>query len=202
MLSLQPQWIKSSEICIILHIIGKPNAIIILLFIQNIFKFLTSLPPRRLSSKLWLVFGTVSGYKQRFLSCRYFLKSKWHLKSMLSLIDRVNVVLNRTVVVDSNWRFNNLCGSHLQSQKVSCITSVDGIILWLWIWLVNYVAMLLVVCQLTLDVYWLWRLVISNWWVSIRLLSQLKSRLLFRKIVILSQLVLLDLVNKSFVQRW
>ena len=36
--------------------------------------------------------------------------------------------------------------------KVSCITSVDGIILWLLIWLVNYVAMLLVICQLSRDV--------------------------------------------------
>ena len=36
--------------------------------------------------------------------------------------------------------------------NVSCITSVDGIILWLLIWLVNYVAMLLVVCQLSSDV--------------------------------------------------
>ena len=35
----------------------------------------------------------------------------------LSLIVRVNVVLNRTVVVDSDWRFDNLCGSHLQSQS-------------------------------------------------------------------------------------
>ena len=34
----------------------------------------------------------------------------------LSLIVRVNVVLNRTVVVDSDWRFDNLCDSHLQSQ--------------------------------------------------------------------------------------
>ena len=33
--------------------------------------------------------------------------------------------------------------------KVSCITSVDGIVLWLLIWLVNYVAMLWVVCQLS-----------------------------------------------------
>ena len=36
----------------------------------------------------------------------------------------MNVVLNRTVVVDSDWRFDNLCGSHLQSQgelyHVSC----------------------------------------------------------------------------------
>ena len=30
---------------------------------------------------------------------------------------------------------------------MSCITSVDGIILWLLIYLVNYVSMLLVVCQ-------------------------------------------------------
>ena len=36
--------------------------------------------------------------------------------------------------------------------KVSCTSSVDGILLWLLIWLVNYVAMLLVVCQLSRDV--------------------------------------------------
>ena len=40
-----------------------------------------------------------------------------HFKSRLSLIVRVNVVLNRTVVVDSDWRFDNLCGSHLRSQS-------------------------------------------------------------------------------------
>ena len=39
------------------------------------------------------------------------------LKSRLSLIIGVNVVLNRTVVVDSDWRFYNLSGSHLQSQS-------------------------------------------------------------------------------------
>ena len=33
-----------------------------------------------------------------------------HFKSRLSLIIRVNVVLNRTVVVDSDWRFDNLYG--------------------------------------------------------------------------------------------
>ena len=38
-------------------------------------------------------------------------------KGRLSLIVRVNVVLNRTVVVDSDSRFDNLCGSHLQSQS-------------------------------------------------------------------------------------
>ena len=40
-----------------------------------------------------------------------------HFKSRLSLIVRVNVVLNRTVVVDSEWRFDNLCGGHLRSQS-------------------------------------------------------------------------------------
>ena len=48
------------------------------------------------------------------------------------MIVRVNVVLNRTVVVEVIFRV-----------KVSCITSVDGIILWS--------AMLLVVCQLSRD---------------------------------------------------
>ena len=34
------------------------------------------------------------------------------------MLVRVNVVQNRAVVVDSDWRFDNLCGSHLQSQSV------------------------------------------------------------------------------------
>ena len=34
------------------------------------------------------------------------------------MLVRVNVVLNKTVLVDSDWRFDNLCGSHLQSQSV------------------------------------------------------------------------------------
>ena len=37
--------------------------------------------------------------------------------SRLSVIVWVNVILNRTVVVDSDWRFDNLSGSHLQSQS-------------------------------------------------------------------------------------
>ena len=40
----------ASETNIILHIVRKRNNIIILLFIQIISKFLTSLPPRKLSS--------------------------------------------------------------------------------------------------------------------------------------------------------
>ena len=45
--------ITSTEICIIRHNTRKLNSIIVLLFIQNILKFLTSLSPRRLSSNLW-----------------------------------------------------------------------------------------------------------------------------------------------------
>ena len=36
----RPRWITSSEICRILHILRKPNSIIALLFIQNIYSFL------------------------------------------------------------------------------------------------------------------------------------------------------------------
>ena len=42
------------------------------------------------------------------------------------MIVRLNVFTSRTVV-DSDWPFVNLCGSHLPG-KVSCITSVDGIL--------------------------------------------------------------------------
>ena len=68
-----------------------------------------------------------------------------NFKSRLSLIVRVNIVLNRTVIVDSDWRFDNLCGT--SRRDVIGRLSVRP-----W-------------C------YWLWRLLISNWCVSIRLLS-------------------------------
>ena len=67
------------------------------------------------------------------------------------MIVQVNVVLTRTVVVDSDWR-QIICTVVIFRVIVSCITSVDGIILWLLILLVNYVAMLLVVCELSRDV--------------------------------------------------
>ena len=52
---LQPRWITSSEIYIILHILGNPNSITVLLFIQNVSNFRTRLPPRRLSSNPWSI---------------------------------------------------------------------------------------------------------------------------------------------------
>ena len=71
------------------------------------------------------------------------------------------------------------CAVVIFRVKVSCITSVDGIILWLWIRLVNYVAMLLVVCQLSRDVIG-YEDSKCHWCVSIRLLSQFNSRLLVK----------------------
>ena len=65
--------------------------------------------------------------------CRFF---KYYIYSRLSMIVRVNVVLNRTVVVDSDWHFNNLCGSHLRSQNEFYPTSW-WCKLWLLTWLVN-----------------------------------------------------------------
>ena len=118
-----------------------------------------------------------------FFFCETF-QPRSHFKSRLSLIVRVNVVLNRTVVVDSDWRFNNLCGSHLQSQSELYHVS--------W-WYSTLVIDL--IGQLRRDVfgclsvkpwcYWLWRLVIGNWCVSIRLLSQLNSCLLLVKMSVL-----------------
>ena len=38
---------------------------------------------------------------------------------------RVNKVLNRPVVVHSDWRFGNLCSSHLQSQRQQLIKKIS-----------------------------------------------------------------------------
>ena len=55
------------------------------------------------------------------------MTSPQNLLSRLSMIVRVNVVLNRTVVVDSDLRFDNLCGSHLQSQRVTLILKMTTV---------------------------------------------------------------------------
>ena len=67
------------------------------------------------------------------------------------MIVRVSVVLRRTVCDDTDWRFDNLSGSHHQSQ-VNCESSVDVVRLWSLSWLANVLIMLLVVCQLSRDV--------------------------------------------------
>ena len=53
-------------------------------------------------------------YRERWHQQKYFctrFEPRSHFKSRLSLIVRVKVVLKRTVVVDSDWRFDNLCGT-------------------------------------------------------------------------------------------
>ena len=57
--------------------------------------------------RLWVTNGWIC---ERFEPWSHFIR-------YLSLIVRANVVLNKTVVVDSDWRFDNLCGSHVQSQS-------------------------------------------------------------------------------------
>ena len=75
------------------------------------------------------------------------LLDEWmYIKRRLSLIVQVNVVLNRAVVVDSDWCFDwrfNLCGSHLQSQSELCHISSWYYALVIDLWLVNYISMLL-----------------------------------------------------------
>ena len=106
------------------------------------------------------------------------------IKSTLSLIVRANVVLNRTVFVDSDWRFDNLCGSHLQSQS-----ELYHVSWWYYTLVIDLIGQLRrdVIGRLSVKPwwYWLWRFVISNWCVSIRLLSQLNSRLLLVKLSVL-----------------
>ena len=55
---------------------------------------------------------------QYYYYCERF-EPRNHFKSRLSLIIWLNVVLNRTVVVDSDWHFNNLCGSQGELYHVS-----------------------------------------------------------------------------------
>ena len=85
------------------------------------------------------------------------------LLTWLNINARVNVVLNRTVV-DSFWRFNNLCGSHLQSQLE--LYRVSWWYLTLVIDLIGKLShdVIVIVCQISsvkLWCYWLWRLEMS-----------------------------------------
>ena len=68
--------------------------------------------------------------------------------SRLSMIVQVNVVLDKTVVVDLT-DVSTTCPLVIFRVTVNCITSVDAVKLWLLTWLVNQVSMLLVVCQLS-----------------------------------------------------
>ena len=147
-------------------------------------------------TKVWPVKSTISpdivrwpavisnpGYVNKSEKCESF-EPRSHFKSRLSFIVRVNVVLNRTVVVDSDWRFDNMCGSHLQSQS-----ELYHVSWWYYTLVIDLIGQLRrdVIGRLSVKpwCYWLWRLVISNWCVSIRLLSQLNGLLLLLKLSVL-----------------
>ena len=77
---------------------------------------------------------------------------------------RVNVVVNRTVVVDSDWRFDNLYGSHLQSQS-----ELYHVSWWYYTLVIDLIGQL---CRDVIGLlsvkpwcYWLWRLVcyLAKW---------------------------------------
>ena len=132
------------------------------------------------------VFVTKQWKKKGWLSrCKFIffsnISSDTGQTKRLSLIVQVNVVLNRTVFVDSVWRFDNLCGSHLQSQS-----ELYHVSWWYYTLVIDLIGQLCrdVIGRLSVKPwrYWLWRLVISDWCVSIRLLSQLNSRLLLVKL--------------------
>ena len=106
------------------------------------------------------------------------------IKSRLSLIVRVKVVLNRTVVVDSDSHFDNLCGSHLQSQS-----ELYHVSWWHYTLVIDLIGQWHreVIGRLSVKpwCYWL-RIVIRNWCISvIGLLSQLNSCLLLVKLSVL-----------------
>ena len=142
----------------------------------------------RITFFLWLKETKCIGYMKakigdfrNIVFCERF-EPMSHFKSWLSLIVRVNVVLIRTVVVDMDWRFDNLCGSHLQMKS-----ELYHVSWWYYTLVIDLIGQIGrdVIGRLSVKpwCYWLWRLVISNWCVSILLLSQLNSRLLLVKIV-------------------
>ena len=117
----------------------------------------------RRESKLpaWFLFSSAVNLNSAYRQLSLFKNGLRYIKlKRLSLIVRVNVVLNRTVVVDSDWRFDNLCGSHLQRQSELYHVS------WWY-----YTLVIDLICQLRRDVigrlsvkpwcYWLWGLVVT-----------------------------------------
>ena len=77
----RPSLITSFEVDIILYIIRKPNSIIVLLFIQNISKFLTCLPP--CSAR----FQDTNGYCiLRFLSKKYITSIEQYVLCILAFV--------------------------------------------------------------------------------------------------------------------
>ena len=77
---------------------------------------------------------------------QFFVISRWNM------IIRVSIILNRTVVVDSDWRFDNLCCSHLQRQsELYYVNWWYFKKIWLLTLLVNHV-----IGRLSVKPWWFW----------------------------------------------
>ena len=95
------------------------------LFYEYCYEFVDRLKSLELKNFLyWFLFPETKIIFENYKTASFYhyyycerFEPRSHFKSRLSLIVRVNVVLNRTVVVGSDWRFDNLCGSHLHSQS-------------------------------------------------------------------------------------
>ena len=102
-----------------------------------------------------------AGSLSRYTYTTVFTVKKWPLnENIFHYSEMLKVSWVWSSGCTQSWRgllltvtdVSTTCAVVIFRVKVSCIMSVDGIILWLLIWLVNYVAMLLVVCQLSRDV--------------------------------------------------
>ena len=102
--------------------------------------------------------------------------------SRLCLIVRVNVA----GWIEQWLTFRHLCGSHLQSQSELYHVMISW---WYYTLVIDLIGQLRrdVIGRLSVKpwCHWLWRLVTSNWCVSIRLLSQLNSRIFLVKLSVL-----------------
>ena len=126
--SRRPRWITPSEICRILHILWKPNSITALLFIQNIFLFLTEF------RHFALCFSAHQKYDNlvpRFLVnssiiCRglHFWRHRFNNLQRAALLTSLVQYL-----VNSNWLWWNegvIC--RLQVAGAGCLLQVAGYI--------------------------------------------------------------------------
>ena len=82
-----------------------------------------------------------------------FQQQEWTKVNKSSLAVSQSRLLDHHMKLENEQKYDNkYIHIFIFRVKVSCTPSVDGIILWVLIWLVNYVVMLLVVCQLSRDV--------------------------------------------------
>ena len=62
-------------------------------------------------------FSLLACHHQRVKEKLWKVRTQDVISNVVEFDRPVNVVLNKTVVVDSDWRFDSLWGGHLQSHK-------------------------------------------------------------------------------------